>query len=189
MKRIKTITISIAVLLMVSLISFTTLAAPTYNSPAEAVAGLSGKSLDEVLNERKEGKTYGSIANDAGKLEEFKKEMMETKRVRIEADVASGKMTREQAVAMLERLRIRLENCDGTGTGNKAQGTGGFGKRFRDGSCDGTCDGVCDGTGSGNRTQGTGGFGSGTGTQDGSGNGGQRGSKGFGGNGGVCPNN
>ncbi|NLL91181.1 MAG: hypothetical protein GX222_02030 [Ruminococcaceae bacterium] len=183
MKKIKTITISIAVLLMVSILSFTTLAAPTYNSPAEAVAGLSGKSQEEVLNERNAGKTYGNMAKDAGKLEEFKKEMMETKRARLEESVTNGKMTREQADAILERLRLRLENCDGTGTGNKTQGIGGFGNKNQDGSCDGV---NCE-----NGGLGLSGFGNGTRAQDGtgSGNSGQRGSKGSGGYDGACPNN
>lgn len=49
---------------MLSATSVTAFAAASYSTPAEAAAGITGKS-------------YGAIANEAGKLEEFKAEMLQ----------------------------------------------------------------------------------------------------------------
>ncbi|TEB15260.1 hypothetical protein Psfp_02297 [Pelotomaculum sp. FP] len=46
--------------------------AATAKTPAEITAELTGKTVSELYNERAAGKTYGTIANEAGKLDEFK---------------------------------------------------------------------------------------------------------------------
>ena len=69
------------IVLTVGATSLTAYAASTYNTPAEAVAGLTGKTVESVIAERSEtGKTYGTIANEAGKLTEYKAEILEIKK-------------------------------------------------------------------------------------------------------------
>ncbi|WP_342455543.1 hypothetical protein [Caloramator sp. Dgby_cultured_2] len=48
--------------------------------PVDIVSKLTGKSTDALYQERLSGKTYGTIAKEAGKLDEFKSEMLKVKR-------------------------------------------------------------------------------------------------------------
>lgn len=114
------------------------LAAPAYGSPAEAAAGVTGKTLEEVIAERP-GKSYGMIAAEAGALEAFQAAVRELWEEALEARVAEGALTREQADARLDALRQRQETCGGMGCGQgRGRGMGrgqGQGMGLRDGSC------------------------------------------------------
>lgn len=112
-------------------------AASAYDTPAEAVAGLTGKTVESVTAERAEtGKTYGQIAADAGKLEEFKDEMLEMKKEVLDQKVADGVLTRERADEILAAIEKNQADCDGTGSARIGRGMGaGFG---RQGQCDGS---------------------------------------------------
>lgn len=140
-KSKKAIAVLIAVLVLA--ISATALAA-TYSSPAEMVAALIGKTKEEVIAERTEtGKAYGTIANDAGKLEEFKAAMFETKKAVLKDRVESGRLTQEQADALLKAIEENQATCDGTGGARVGREYGaGFG--MGSGSCGG---GTCQGSG------------------------------------------
>lgn len=124
----KFLAVGVAVLVL-SALSATALAAAAYGSPAEAVAGLTGKTLDDVIAEKTEtGKTYGQLANDAGVLDEFKAALLEIKKDILAAKVAEGKMTQEQADEILAAIAENQANCDGTGGAKLGQGCGaGFG--------------------------------------------------------------
>ncbi|NLV36370.1 MAG: DUF2680 domain-containing protein [Clostridiaceae bacterium] len=161
MKRYATVGIITVFILTVG--SVAAFAASQYATPAEAVAGLSGREVQSVIDERAQtGKTYGAIANEAGVLDKFKAEMLEIKKDTLAARVAAGTMTQEQADAVIARIEENQASCDGTGTGRGQNGTGsgagiGFGKgngqgRGQNGS----------GLGAG-RGQGRGQFGRGTG--------------------------
>jgi hypothetical protein len=50
------------------------------STPAQVVTEITGKSEVEVREERQSGKTYGEIAKDNGKLQEFKTEMLSEKK-------------------------------------------------------------------------------------------------------------
>lgn len=106
-----------------SVTSITAFAA-AYGSPAEAAAGLTGKSLETVLSEHWDGKTYGSMAEEEGKLEEFQAAVYELHEERLKQDVADGKLTQEEADEILETLKERQETCDGTGNGGAGLGRG-----------------------------------------------------------------
>jgi hypothetical protein len=111
LKKILTLGITV---LAVGVTSFTTFAASDYNTPAEAVAGLTGKSLESVIAERTEtGKTYGNIANEKGKLTEFKKEMFEIKKEVLGKKVADGKITQEKANEIITAIEKNQINCNG----------------------------------------------------------------------------
>ncbi len=129
MKNFKKSVMAIAVIAMFTAASITSFAASAYNSPAEAVSGLTGKTTEQVAEERAAGKTYGTIALEAGKLEEFKAAMLEVKKEIINLRVAEGTMTQEQADAALKTIEERQATCDGTGNADGNCGLGlGFGR-------------------------------------------------------------
>lgn len=120
--------------------SIVTLAASAYNTPAEAVAGLTGKSVESIIAEKAEtGKTYGTIAKEAGKLEEFKAENLEMKKMILSKKVAAGAITQGKANEVIAALEKNQANCDGTGSTRigKAQGVG-FGRMNGNGQGQGT---------------------------------------------------
>lgn len=129
MTKIKKIVAIGTMALVVSAMSISAFAATTYKTPAEAVAGLTGKSVESVTAEKQEsGKTYGTIAKDAGKLEEFKAAMLEAKKEILAKKVADGIMTQERADQILAAIKENQASCDGTGSSKVGRSMGaGFG--------------------------------------------------------------
>jgi hypothetical protein len=84
-------------------------------TPADVVAALTGKSVTDLNKERASGKTYGTIANDAGKLAEFKTQMLEQKKSVLDARVSDGKITQPQADDIYNAIKTNQATCDGTG--------------------------------------------------------------------------
>lgn len=155
--KMKKVAVTFALVLAVT--SVTAFTASAYTSPAEAAAGLTGRTLESVTEERLEtGKSYGTIANEAGKLDEFKAEMLEMKKTILDKKVADGIITREQADETLAVMKEKIETCDGTGDGLCGQGFGlGFGKQNNkgqglgrgNGQGRGQGRGICNGLGNG----------------------------------------
>lgn len=127
--------------------SVTAFAASQYKTPAEVVAGITGKTVESVITERAEtGKTYRTIASEAGKLDEFKAEMLEMKKDALAEQVAAGKITQAQADAIIKTIEENQAVCDGTGAAGIGRNMGaGFG-----------CGGTGLGTGGANRGTGAG---------------------------------
>lgn len=125
----KLITIG-TVVTTIGVTSLTAFATSAYSTPAEAVAGLTDRTLDSVITERIEtGKTYGTIANEAGVLDEFKAEILEQKKDSLEEKVANGTMTQEEADEIILAMEENQTTCDGTGTARIGRSMGaGFGK-------------------------------------------------------------
>ncbi|SDI10864.1 DUF2680 domain-containing protein [Desulfosporosinus hippei] len=124
MKKIKTYLIAATVVGLLG-VTGTAFAAVTGTTPAEITAGLTGKTVEQVTTERADGKTYGTIADEAGKLEEFKAQILEQKKLVLDQRVADGKITQEQADAIYNSLKSNQATCDGTGNGiGKSAGTG-----------------------------------------------------------------
>lgn len=138
MKSKKTLIITVVAVLVLALGSVTAFAASQYSTPAEVVAGLSGREVQSVIDERAQtDKTYGTIAKEAGVLDEFKAERLEMKKESISARVAAGKMTQEQANAIISKIEENQANCDGSGSGCSRSGLGagiGFGQGNREGN-------------------------------------------------------
>mgnify|MGYP003623413978 CR=1 FL=1 len=105
--------------------------AATYSTPADACAGVTGKTLEQVITLRQGGKTYGAIAADAGKLEEFKDAVLEIKEDRLKKLVQDGTITQAEADEILEIIKERQAVCDGTGNGGSGLGLGLGGGRGR----------------------------------------------------------
>ncbi|MCB2313230.1 hypothetical protein LGL55_18520 [Clostridium tagluense] len=78
MKNIKTFALAIAVVSVLS--SSMVFAAVTTKTPADILAGLTGKTVDQVTKDKAAGKTYGAMAGEAGKLDEFKIESLKQKK-------------------------------------------------------------------------------------------------------------
>ncbi len=148
MKLSKTLLAAGLTIAAIGFSSFTVFAASTYNSPAEAVAGLTGRTVESVITERVEtGKTYGTIANESGKLNEYKAEILEIKKDILKTRVESGLITQEQADIIISAIIENQAVCDGTGTARIGQNmNAGFG----------SCSGLGLGSGGMNRGMGRG---------------------------------
>lgn len=138
--------------LLVGAISISAVAASLYTTPAEAAAGVTGKTVEVVTAEKQaSGKTYGTIANDAGKLEEFKTEMLELKKATLAKRVADGTLTQEKAEEILTSIEENQATCDGTGSASIGKKNGvGFGKSDGTGTGNGMKRGGGQGNGQGN---------------------------------------
>lgn len=128
LKLKKIVTLGVMVLAIVAT-SITAFAVSNYNTPAEALADLTGRTIDSVIAERSETcKTYGAIANDAGKLAEFKAEILKIKKDALAEKVAAGTITQERADEIITALEQNQANCNGTGSARIGQKMGaGFG--------------------------------------------------------------
>lgn len=87
-------------------------------TPAEVAAALTGKSVNEIYVEREGGKTYGTIANEAGKLDEFKTELLKQKKAILDEKVKNGQITQQQADEIYNNIKNNQAACDGTGRKN-----------------------------------------------------------------------
>jgi hypothetical protein len=122
------------------------LAATEFKTPAEIIAGLTGKSVDDVTAARQAGQTYGAQASEAGKLDEFKAARLDLYKQNLDQAVADKRITQEQADKLYDAMKLRMESCDGTGSG-AGSGLGMMGQRR--GTADGS--GLGNGAGLGSR--------------------------------------
>jgi hypothetical protein len=148
MNNFKKLLVAGALTIAVSTTGITAFAVSAYKTPAEAVAGVTGKTVSDVITQREEtGKTYGTIASEAGKLDEFKTARLEIMKDNVDARVTSGTLTQEQADEIYNNMKENQVNCDGTGNlagnQNKVNGSGngsgksvqGNGNRMGNGIC------------------------------------------------------
>lgn len=130
MTKLKNLLILGTVILAAGATTLTAFAASNYSTPAEAVAGITGKTVDEILIEKQEtNKTYGEISDEYGYLNEFKEEMLEIKKDILDKRVQAGLITEEESNKLLETIEENQLNCDGSGYGqgqNSGIGLGGM---------------------------------------------------------------
>ncbi|PKM83230.1 MAG: hypothetical protein CVU89_00280 [Firmicutes bacterium HGW-Firmicutes-14] len=120
-------------------------------TPADIAAGLTGKTVEELRTERAAGKTYGTIAKEAGKLEEFKVQMLEQKKAILEQRVNDGRLTPEKAEEILNAIEENQASCDGDGKASIGKKYGaGFGQGSGMGQGRGLRNGNGNGYGNGN---------------------------------------
>ncbi len=84
-------------------------------TPADIAAALTGKSVTDVNKEKIEGKTYGTIAKEAGKLDEFKAQMLEQRKAVLDQRVKDGEITQQQADDIYNAIKNNQATCDGSG--------------------------------------------------------------------------
>ena len=99
-------------------------AATGATTPAGIVSALTGKSVEAVTAERAAGTTFGTIAQDAGKLEEFKTEILGQKKTMLEQRVTDGNITQEQADTMVKSMETNQATCDAIGSAKIGQKSG-----------------------------------------------------------------
>ncbi|HBW38411.1 hypothetical protein [Desulfosporosinus sp. BICA1-9] len=108
--------IAVATIVGILGVTGTAFAALTGQTPAEITASLTGQTVEQVTAQRTTGITYGSIAKEAGKLDEFKAETLEQKKAILDQRVADGNLTQEQADAIYNALVTNQAICDGSGS-------------------------------------------------------------------------
>ncbi|MGE4272150.1 MAG: hypothetical protein AB7E31_04680 [Desulfitobacterium sp.] len=149
-KTITTLIVSLSILGVAG-----TAYAAELKTPADIVAGLTGKAVTEVTAERATGKTYGTIANDAGQLEAFKAEMILQKKAILDERVANGTLTQERATQIYDAIQANQATCDGTNPAQIGRANGvGFGQGMMQGQ--GQMQGRGQGMGQGMRNGGMG---------------------------------
>lgn len=157
----------LAAVMLVAIAAATSITAfaATYQTPADAVAGLTNKTVSEVTALHQDGKTYGTIAKENGVLDQFREEILAMKKETIQARVDSDKLTAEKAAEIIAKFEASEQTCDGTESGDRIGQEYGLG--FGNGSGEGNGTGLKDGTGAAN---GNGqGNGNGVGLKDGTG--------------------
>lgn len=137
MKNLKKIIAAAAVIGMLG--ASGTAYAATVKTPAEIASELTGKTVEDLYKEHASGKTYGTIAGEAGKLEEFKAQMLEQKKAVLDQRVKDGQITQEQADEIYDAIKSKQANCDGSNAAiGKKYGSGfGMGIGMGKGKCAG----------------------------------------------------
>ncbi|HEY5587188.1 MAG TPA: DUF2680 domain-containing protein [Ruminiclostridium sp.] len=126
MKNIRTI---VAVVAAVCVLGTAGIAyAADIKTPADIAAVLTGKSVTDVNEERAAGKTYGTIAKEADKLDEFQVQMLEQRKAVLDQRVKDGEITQQQADEIYNTIKNNQATCDGTGNAKLGKQFGmGFG--------------------------------------------------------------
>lgn len=124
-----------------------TVYAATFKTPAEITSQVTGKSVEAVNEERASGKSYGTIANEAGKLDEFQNQMLEQRKAILDQQVKDGRLTQAQADAIYNNIKNNQATCNATGMGyGRGYGMGagygrgagqGYGRSLGNGYCSG----------------------------------------------------
>ena len=107
--------------------------------PASVISKLSKTSIEDVIKERTNGKTYYKIAEEKGiKVEKYKDGLLEKKNAYVDEMKKSGTITEEQAKIMKDRFAQNIDKCDGSTIGaGRANGVGmgmGMGKHNNNGN-------------------------------------------------------
>ena len=145
MKNMKTLIVmsALVVVLGVAGVAYAT----DDKTPADIAAAVTGKSITDVNAERAEGKSYGTIANEAEKLDEFKAQLLEQRKARLDQRVKDGQITQEQADESYNTIKNNQATCDGTGNGQGAGSGRGQGMGRGTGNANGSCNGKGSGIG------------------------------------------
>lgn len=122
----------------------------TTKTPAEIVSGMTGITTTQLYTERAAGKTYGTIAKDAGKLTEFQSQMLIEKKAVLDQRVKDKTLTQAQADAMYNSIKANQATCNGTGSAAISKNSGvGFGLGMGMGAGTGCGTGMHNGSGTG----------------------------------------
>lgn len=112
MKKILSLLLAFAFVVTISSVSS---AAPG-NSPLNLLSTLTGKTLTELLKEKEAGKTAYQIAEENGKLEEFKDGKLDLQKGKLDNRVKNGNLSQEDADKVYKQIQENMANCDGTGS-------------------------------------------------------------------------
>lgn len=125
MTKFKKILVIGLAILSISAVSVSAVAATQNKNPAEVFSSVTGTSLEETTTLREQtGKTYGKLAQEAGKTLEFKSEMLEMKKDILATKVENKELTQQEADEILAVLEARMADCDQTGSQGAKGGLG-----------------------------------------------------------------
>ena len=115
MKRINKILI-----VVLALLTFTAALITAYafgrGTPAEIIGELTGKSPEEIAEQRfTTGKTIGEIAYDEGLWEEFRNKMLENRKAFLDEKVKEGILTEDEKEEIYSYFKTMQEYCRRTG--------------------------------------------------------------------------
>ncbi len=117
MKNFKKFAIMIAVVFSLATVSVSVFAKGS-DEVAASLAKVTNKTVEEVVAlKNKNNNSYGELAKEAGKLEEFKLERTKLFKERLAEKVGNEKITQEKADEIIEKRSQNMESCDGSGTG------------------------------------------------------------------------
>ena len=122
MKNKKILLMTAIVTVLVLGLATVSFAATDWKTPAEVLAGLTGKSVETVQEARQAGQSYGAQAAELDKLEAFREERLAQMETRLQEAVEDGQLTAEEAKQRLETMQERAETCDGSGLGQAEGG-------------------------------------------------------------------
>lgn len=97
------------------LVGATGVLAAVFKSPAGIYADLKGITAEDAYTERAAGNSFGQLADEAGVLDEFRSKMLENREAVIRDRVADGRLTQEQADAIIKNMEANQALCDETG--------------------------------------------------------------------------
>ncbi len=123
------VVIAVAVALLIG--ATAALAATPVKTPAEIVAELTGKTVDQVSEAREGGKTYGAQAAESNKLQEFKDERLAQYETALDEAVEENRITQAEADELYETMKSRMDSCTGNGDGLGSNGGCGLGGMMR----------------------------------------------------------
>jgi len=115
---------------------------------ADAVAKLTGMSVEEVQAKREAGTSFADVASAKGvSAEKVVDQTLAVRKTVLSAKVKDGAITQDQADAALDRMQDRLTDrvkstdasCDGTGGNGGGMGGGGRGAGRGGAGCGGAC--------------------------------------------------
>ncbi|MDQ2087173.1 hypothetical protein RBH29_12120 [Herbivorax sp. ANBcel31] len=93
LKKVVAATVAVSVIASAGIVF-----ASEYKRPVEIASEVTGDSTEDLRNIRvEEERTYGNIAEDYGKLDEFRTIMLEQKKALLDEKVESGDITQDQA--------------------------------------------------------------------------------------------
>ena len=121
------ITALIAAGAIISVMMAVDVSAACYRTPLGACAGVTGESASYIAQQRYAGAAYGSLAQEAGKLDDYHEAILEMQKERFSQLVREGRLPQEQADEMLKIMEEQQYLCEGIGDCLGAEGGCGYG--------------------------------------------------------------
>ncbi len=114
--KIKNIVIASLLAVGVGVTSLTVYAQAKYDTPREALSAISGKSMDEIHALRyEEGLSLADVFETDAQYEEFKSEILEQRKERIDERVLEGRLSQERADEIKKQMDENPEMFEGRG--------------------------------------------------------------------------
>lgn len=87
-----------------------------HERPVEVFANITEQDVADVLTEMRDGKTLGELAQNAGVMDELKQTLLSDAKENLDAAVADGRLTQEEADTRYADMEARITDTDFDGT-------------------------------------------------------------------------